>query len=82
MTSLHTFYVINILLLILGPLLVGGLSYAAREKGKVCWTGGGWGRAPLAFVVSTGVTLTMGKLYARGKPFVSLQCILDSNTEP
>lgn len=69
-TTLHTFYIINILLLVFGPLLVGGLSYAAHRKGKLYWTRRGWGRTPVAFVVCAVVTLAFGKLYAQIKPFV------------
>jgi len=71
-TTLHTFLVINILLLIFGPLLVGGLSYAAHRKGKLYWTRRGWGRTPFSFVVCAAITLTFGMLYARVKPFVRL----------
>jgi hypothetical protein len=69
---LKTFYIINILLLVLGPFAVAPLLFFASLHNKLYWAPRGWGRVPAAIIVGGGLTIGLGMIYARVNPFVSL----------
>ena len=69
--SLQTFYIVNIVLLVIGPLVVGGLTLLAYKQNKLYWAPSGWGRVPAAILVGGGLTIGLGMIYVRVNKFVS-----------
>ncbi|KAH8119687.1 Zn-dependent exopeptidase [Phellopilus nigrolimitatus] len=68
--SLKTFYIINIVLLVVGPILVAVLVFVAQRKNKLYWSAKGWGRTPTALVIGGGLTVGLGILYRFVNPFI------------
>lgn len=69
----------NIVILIVGPIVVGGLVFFAKTSGKLYWTAKGWGRAPAALIFGGGLNIGLGYLYIHTNPFVRLKCITQSD---
>ncbi|KZO97083.1 hypothetical protein CALVIDRAFT_597809 [Calocera viscosa TUFC12733] len=68
--SLRTVYIINILLLILGPMIVGLTLWYTHFKRHVAFPLHGWARFPVAFVVSFGGTIGLAFIYNAVNPFI------------
>ena len=62
----------NIVLLVVGPLVVGGLVLSTKLSGRLYWSAKGWGRAPVALAIGFGVNIALAFLYIRLNPFVRL----------
>jgi hypothetical protein len=68
--SLTTFFVGNLIMLIVGPLLVVGLIFLAWRQGKLYWFRKGWGRFPISFVIGAGLAVGLSMLYTYINPYV------------
>lgn len=64
--------IVNILLLVFGPITVITLSYLLQRNEKVHWNKEGWYRFPLAFVASSGATYGVAAIFATFSPYVSV----------
>ena len=80
-TSLRTFYIINIVMLVVGPLAVGALVFGAYRQNKLYWSPRGWGRTFAAIIISGGLTIGLGMILARVNPFVSDTAIYPSRVD-
>ncbi|KAG8919206.1 hypothetical protein FRC02_001820 [Tulasnella sp. 418] len=70
--SLTLTFIINIILLAVGPISIGGLSALIFfKKRDHFWTSNGWFRFPIALIVSGGLTTGYARLMAKANPYVS-----------
>ncbi|KAL5525905.1 hypothetical protein ACEPAG_7243 [Sanghuangporus baumii] len=69
-TSLKTFYIIDVALLAVGPLVVAALTFIAYKQEKLYWSPRGWGRTFAAIIVGGGLTISLGMIFARVNPFI------------
>ena len=67
-----TYLIINIVLIVVGPLVVGLLIFAAYRQRKLYWFKRGWGRLPATFIVSAGLTFGVAWVFSFLNPFVRL----------
>ncbi|KZT55476.1 hypothetical protein CALCODRAFT_472224 [Calocera cornea HHB12733] len=68
--SLQTVYIINILFLILGPMIVGGMLWFTHVRRRVAFPLRGWVRFPVALVVSFGGTMALAFIYNKANPYI------------
>jgi len=53
--ALSTLFILNVLLLVIGPLFAGAGVYLIHTKGKLHYSGYGWGRLPLSIALGLGL---------------------------
>ncbi|TDL26147.1 Zn-dependent exopeptidase [Rickenella mellea] len=68
--SLQTFFIVNIVLLVVGPILVTALIFTAYKQRKLYWSSKGWGRFIVAVIVSGVLTFGLGVLYTHINPLI------------
>lgn len=56
---LNHWLLLNIILVSISPILVGGVLFLIHKKRKLHWRKRGWGRLPLAFVSGAGSCLVL-----------------------
>jgi hypothetical protein len=56
---LHLWLLLNIILVSISPISVGGMVYLVHKKRKLHWGKRGWGRLPLAFVIGAASCLAL-----------------------
>ena len=55
---LHLWLLLNVILVSVSPISVGGMVYLVHRKRKLHWSKRGWGRLPLAFFIGAASCLT------------------------
>ncbi|EJD06808.1 Zn-dependent exopeptidase [Fomitiporia mediterranea MF3/22] len=69
--SLKTFYILNIVMLVVGPLLVGSLVFTVYKMKKLYWSPRGWGRTLISIIIGGGLSIGLGMIYVRVNPFIA-----------
>lgn len=70
--SLHTYFVLDLILLIVGPIFVAIMMIFAYRRSKMYFNKKGWIRFLLAFVLSAAAPIGLAFLINRINPFVSV----------
>ena len=69
---MRTALIVNVLLLILGPIASIILGYFAIRANKLYWPWHGWIRFPIAIALSVALAIALFSSYARFNPYVSV----------
>jgi hypothetical protein len=70
--SMRTALMVNIVLLIVGPIASIILGYFATRVNKLYWPWHGWIRFPVAIIFSVALAIALIFSYARFNPYVSV----------
>ena len=65
-------FILNIVLLVAGPIVVAALVFVTYSKNKLYWYKSGWQRFIVGTIVSVSLTFLLGYLYTSRNPFVSV----------
>lgn len=66
-----TMMILNIIMLAVGPVLVGVMIFFLQGKKKLNWSKDGWFRFPLALLFGVAATMALAFVYAKFSPLVS-----------
>ncbi|KAF8578706.1 Zn-dependent exopeptidase [Ramaria rubella] len=68
--SLRTFFIVNVVLLVVGPLLVALGIVLIHAQGKLHWSLRGWFRLPFALILGIGFPISLAALLAYVNPYI------------
>ena len=73
---LHLWLILNITLVSVSPISIGGMVYLVHKKRKLHWGKRGWGRLPLAFIIGAASCVSLTLWLNIVNPEVSNPCCL------
>lgn len=68
--ALSTLFIINVILLVIGPLLVAAGVTLIYTRGQLHYSGYGWGRFPLSILLGLGLPLGVAFAFVKANPNV------------
>ncbi|KIJ55609.1 hypothetical protein M422DRAFT_151554 [Sphaerobolus stellatus SS14] len=68
--ALKTLFIVNVVLLVIGPLLVAAGIALIYTRGQLHYSGSGWGRFPLSLILGFGLPIGLAYLYNVANPYI------------